>query len=54
MFVLDARCVLARLDALDVDVANVVRFTFLVVEKNVDVLAIVDGGNHELCRRLIF
>ena len=48
MLVLNARRVLTRFDALDVDIANVVRFTLLIVEKDIDVLTVIHCRNHKL------
>ena len=48
VLVLNARRVLTRFDALDVDIANVVRFTLLVVEKDIDVLTVIHCRNHKL------
>ena len=53
MLVLDAGCVLARPNLLDIDVANVICFTLLVVEEHVDILTVVNSRDHELSRLLL-
>ena len=53
MLVLDASCVLTRSNLLDIDVTNVICFTLLVVEEDVDVLTVVNSRDHELSRLLL-
>ena len=48
VLVLNARRVLTCFDALDVDIANVVCFTLLIVEKDIDVLTVIHCRNHKL------
>ena len=48
VLVLNARRVLTRFDALDVDIANVVGFTLLIMEEDIDVLTVIHCRNHKL------
>ena len=53
MLVLDASCVLTRSNLLDIDVTNVICFTLLVVEEDIDILTVVNSRDHELSRLLL-